>query len=150
MAPHSKNCIKFVFRVTCVSLAVYMTILQAIRYQRNEDVSSLAVKQLNESLQDQYPTISFCFEAWKPDIYCDNGIFDNLVLHEVLNLDYCHFIKMLTGDRKGLKDFDLNNITRLNFEIAAMNYKEVFFQLVATTTENITFFPLCFFYYLEV
>ena len=47
--------------MTCFMLAVYLTILQILRYLENNDASVIAFKRFNEPLGDKYPTFTFCF-----------------------------------------------------------------------------------------
>ena len=55
-----KKLFKVTFTVVCVSLALYTTVLQMLRLQLNEDVSSITFRQFNEDAKHQYPTITFC------------------------------------------------------------------------------------------
>ena len=51
------------FKGICFSLAAYLIILQLQNYFRNDDVSSITLKQLNTNPEDHYPTFTFCLAA---------------------------------------------------------------------------------------
>ena len=59
--------LKVVFGLACFLLAAYFTLTQVVRYLSNEDTSSIAHKQFNETPQDKYTTFSICFKG--RDIY---------------------------------------------------------------------------------
>ena len=114
-----------------------MTALQSIKFQRNEDISSVAVKRLSQNPEDKYPTLTFCFENYGWQNACENGIFDKVVVENVLNLTYCQFLKILNGDDGEFKDFDLTNLTRFNFVSTAMQFDQIFTLVEASTIDGI-------------
>ena len=100
MTSQATQLIKLIFRVACVTLALYMTILEAMRFQQNEDVSSITFKKLNQNPKDQYPTITFClrtvelkklkyaFEGSGFFEDCYSGIYDKRMLNKELNITH--------------------------------------------------------------
>ena len=52
-----------VFKGLCFSLAFYLIVLQLQNYFRNDDVSTIAFKQLNTNPEDHYPTFTFCLAS---------------------------------------------------------------------------------------
>lgn len=48
------------FALICVLLACYMTSKETYRYLKNDDTSTISYKRFGETVQDVYPTFSFC------------------------------------------------------------------------------------------
>ena len=51
---------KSTFKLICVLLACYYSIIQVERFFRNEDSSQISFRPFNERQNDQYPEITFC------------------------------------------------------------------------------------------
>ena len=50
-----------IFYAVCFIVAIYMTVEQFIKYQRNNDSSSMEFKTFQNSEENKYPDISLCF-----------------------------------------------------------------------------------------
>ena len=113
--------VKLVFKAVCVSLAIYMTILQSLRLQLNEDFSSIAFRHFNEDSQSQYPTITFCFQ--KQGV---GNFYDNDVLNTSYALDSNQYRFILKGRAEGISSVDINNAMKVNIKEVSIKAAKAF------------------------
>ena len=118
------NAIKLSFRLACVILAIYMTVLQSFRFHSNEDVSIIIFREFNDEPLDQYPTTTFCIDKFEP---CNYGAFyDNEILNHSFGLNNCQFESFLKGEAESLGGADYNNAMRVNIENVSMKAENLF------------------------
>ena len=112
---------KVVFGLGCFLLAAYFTLTQIVRYLANEDTSSIAHKQFNQTPRDEYPTFSICFRG--QDVYWKK----EKILFQILGVTSSQYVNTLMGhgqryeyDRKtgfyNKERVDLVNITSIDFK----------------------------------
>ena len=113
------------FTLLCVFLAVYTVFQQVVKFQMNEDVSTISYRRFNEIPQDLYPTISFCFSRVQVLLSgCNNGIYDQEFLKKKFGINNCKFEQILRGKSYG-KEFDMSRILSVNIDDLSMQPKAI-------------------------
>ena len=93
------------FQVTCVFLAVYMTVKLSVQYGKNKDATSILYKHYNKGHEDKYPTFSICFQGTRFVWYHDVEIF------RAFGLPGSEYQRMLSG--KAAIKYEYNLTSRL-------------------------------------
>ena len=119
--------INILFKGICFSFAAYLILLQIQNYLRNDDVSSIAFKQLNSNPEDQYPTFTLCFV----DKDSSGAIFNPTYLKSTAEISSKEYQTMLLGD----DHFD-SNIVSVEFEKATMDANEIVSNFLTRTTSG--------------
>ena len=84
--------------IICTFLAIHMVFQQVLRFQRDEDISSISYRQFNSNPIDLYPTITFCFSRVQLFfVGCYTGIYLQHLLNEKFGIHNCKFEKILSG-----------------------------------------------------
>ena len=110
----------FGFKLICLSLTVYMSCTQFLRYLDNNDKASVSFRQFNHSPRDRYPTYTICFENQKRRMNLFNKTYLNLY-----GINRSHYYNMIRGvyiDEVSLKS---SIIADIDFERATTNPKEI-------------------------
>ena len=78
--------------IICFSVVFYLTIKEIVRYNTNDDSSSISYKKFNDSPKDKYPVITLCFLA---DLFIsalllgDDAMIPRFCLHFTKSLLMC-------------------------------------------------------------
>ena len=109
----SRKLIKSLSLILSISLAAYMSTLQAIRYLGNKSTSSINYRKFNEFPSDLYPSFSICVEDEYGAIYNKTYFFEKIG-DRSKRLDYQ---KLLKGEYESNMNSSNVNISNNLFEM---------------------------------
>ena len=125
----------------CLAFASYFTIIQFIRYGRNEDVSVLSYRQLkfDSESEDQYPTYTICLVAsYKTIVKRDSHVWtSNLVEYEA-------YKSLLKGNlANAMSKKIIRKLSNINFEEVIIDHFNDRIITLFTKCNDITCFEVC-------
>ena len=111
-------CVKAVCRTACVVLALYMAILQVLRYLENKDSSSVHYRRFNFSPIDRYPTLTICIHTRRGEIY------DAQYINKTLGIKTQAYADILSGNHNA--GLDIKNVSGIDMHNATIKFHDVF------------------------
>ena len=119
------NCriFKWVFNVSCALGAIYMSSLQVRRYFQNEDNSSSATKEFNQTPLDLYPSFSYCFEDKHGGLYIEQNLSD------LTSLTREEYQKVIMGEKEfynNESDIKIPNFLDMDVGTVTVNEDSIF------------------------
>ena len=113
----------FLFKLTCLSLTVYMSVTQFLRYLDNNDKASVSFRQFNHSPRDKYPTYTICFENQKRREF----IFNQTYLMNTYGIKRREYFDIISGmhTSENSKDSDSTITSDIDFEKATIHPEEI-------------------------
>ena len=104
--------LKYLFCILCIVLALYMIVLEAERFVKNEDTTSIGFKSFDSSPGNMYPALTLCFFSKLGEI------FDEEYLLENFGIDGKTYMACSMGSCSNEKEFE--NITSIDFDEAVI------------------------------
>ena len=120
----SKNKIlNWAFDIFCTIMAIYMSSLQVGRYFRNEDTSSYATKEFNQTPLDLYPSFSYCFVDEKGGLYNKQSFTD---INWLTREEYLKVLMGKTESRDNESDIERLNTLEIDADTLTLNQDHIF------------------------
>ena len=120
--------LKYLFFIICIVLALYMAVLEAERFIKNEDTTSIDFKRYDSSSGNMYPAVTFCFFS------AVGEIFDEEYLRKNFGIDGKAYKDCSMGSCSNEKEFQ--NITSINFDEVVIKPVK-FIEAISTKMTNV-------------
>ena len=124
-----------------------MTFKETLRYYKNEDTSTIAYKQFNQSPKDTYPTFSVCFTDDQAG-YDYEGLIHTFYkdkIQDTLGISFNEYTQILKGEilsinklDGSLKTVDIRNISVANHERFTIRLEDIlnFYEFNTKNTDH--------------
>ena len=120
--------LKYLFFIICIVLALYMAVLEAERFIKNEDTTTIDFKRYDSSSGNMYPAVTFCFFSRVGEI------FDEEYLRKNFGIDGKAYKDCSMGSCSNEKEFQ--NITSINFDEVLIKPVK-FIEAISTKMTNV-------------
>jgi hypothetical protein len=116
-----------VFWIICGFISVYIVVGQFLRYFKNEDTPKITFKTFNESPEDVYPDLTFCFLGAedKQDKSLTN-IYNDSYLQKHHSLTKQQYQNLLQGYKRDWKNIpNASRVSEVDFNKASIDLNEL-------------------------